>query len=145
MRRSDRLWAGLSPDLVIEQVLMRSIKTVGGLTRGRGMNDLQHAIWLLSTPVTVDKERYSVDPQLFFQRPVVFIRHADIEKAFSYELCTKPSSLLDKRGLLNEANKPSLMNALAEIKQPAEYLGVPSGDKYVIDGGWLLQQIQWRK
>ena len=37
------------------------------------------------------------------------------------------------------------MNALAEIAQPAEYLGVPSVDKYVIDGGWLLQQIPWRK
>ena len=47
IRRSDRLWAGLSPELVIEQVLMRSIKTVGGLTRGRGMNDLQRSIWLL--------------------------------------------------------------------------------------------------
>ena len=86
-----------------------------------------------------------VDPQLFFQRLVVFIRHADIEKAFSYELCTKPSSLFDKRGLMNEAGKPSLMNALAEIAQPAEQLGVPSVDKYVIDGGWLLQQIPWRK
>ncbi len=32
IRRSDRYWAGLSTDLVIEQVLMTSIKTVGGLT-----------------------------------------------------------------------------------------------------------------
>ena len=32
VRRSDRLWAGLSTDLVIEQVLMRSMKTSGGLT-----------------------------------------------------------------------------------------------------------------
>ena len=31
-RRSDRFWVGLSPDLVNEQVLMRSIKTSGGLT-----------------------------------------------------------------------------------------------------------------
>ncbi|CAM1324721.1 Uncharacterised protein r2_g3346 [Pycnogonum litorale] len=30
VRRSDRLWAGLSADLVIEQVLMRSMKTSGG-------------------------------------------------------------------------------------------------------------------
>ena len=30
--RSDRFWAGLSPDLVIEQVLMHSLKTSGGLT-----------------------------------------------------------------------------------------------------------------
>ena len=34
IRRSDRYWAGLSSDLVIEQVLMRSMKTTGGLTRG---------------------------------------------------------------------------------------------------------------
>ena len=32
VRRSDLLWAGLSTDLVIEQVLMRSMKTSGGLT-----------------------------------------------------------------------------------------------------------------
>ena len=57
IRRSDRLWAGLSPDLVIEQVLMRSIKTVGGLTRGRGMNDLQRAICLLSKPAVAEVNR----------------------------------------------------------------------------------------
>ena len=33
IRRTDRLWAGLSTDLVIEQVLMRSLKTTGGFTR----------------------------------------------------------------------------------------------------------------
>ncbi len=32
IRRSNRLWAGLSSDLIIEQVLMRSLKTSGGLT-----------------------------------------------------------------------------------------------------------------
>ena len=32
IRRSDRLWAGLSSDLIIDQVLMRSMKTSGGLT-----------------------------------------------------------------------------------------------------------------
>ena len=41
LRRSERFWAGLSTDLVIEQVLMRSIKTSGDLTRGRGMNEIQ--------------------------------------------------------------------------------------------------------
>jgi len=48
-RRSDRYWAGLSQDLLIEQVLMRSIKTTGGLTRGRGMTETQRLVWLLST------------------------------------------------------------------------------------------------
>ena len=52
VRRSDRFWAGLSTDLVIEQVLMRTLKTSGGLTRGRGITERQRAIWLLSMPVT---------------------------------------------------------------------------------------------
>ncbi|RUM44711.1 MAG: hypothetical protein DSY80_04110 [Desulfocapsa sp.] len=39
VRRSDRYWAGLSTDLIIEQVLMRSVKTSGSLTRGKGMTD----------------------------------------------------------------------------------------------------------
>ena len=32
VRRSDRFWAGLSPDLVNDQFLVRSMKTSGGLT-----------------------------------------------------------------------------------------------------------------
>ena len=32
VRRSDRFWAGLSTDIIIEQVAMRSIKSYGGLT-----------------------------------------------------------------------------------------------------------------
>ena len=54
VRRSDRYWAGLSTDLAIEQVLMRSVKTCGGLTRGRGMSESQRLIWLLSMPACAD-------------------------------------------------------------------------------------------
>ena len=51
IRRSNRYWAGLSTDLVIEQVLMRSVKSTGGLTRGRGMTENQRALWLYSMPI----------------------------------------------------------------------------------------------
>ena len=54
VRRSNRYWAGLSTDLVIEQVLMRSLKTTGGLTQGRGMTELQRSIWLLSMPASAE-------------------------------------------------------------------------------------------
>ena len=37
-------------DLVIEQVLMRSLKTTGGLTLGRGMGVKQRTRWLLAIP-----------------------------------------------------------------------------------------------
>ena len=50
IRRSDRYWGELSTDLIIKQVLMRSIKSVGGLTRGRVMSESQRAQWLLSMP-----------------------------------------------------------------------------------------------
>ena len=53
-RRSDRFWAGLSSDLVIEQVLMRSVKITGGLTRGSGMDESQRASWLLSMPACAE-------------------------------------------------------------------------------------------
>ena len=38
VRRSKKFRAGLSSDFVIEQTLMRSLKTSGGLTHGSGMN-----------------------------------------------------------------------------------------------------------
>ena len=60
-RRSNRPWAGLSTDLMIEQVLMRSMKTSGGLTRGRGMKEQQRLIWLLSMPVCADVNRAMQD------------------------------------------------------------------------------------
>ena len=42
IRKSDRLWAGLSKDLVIELMLMRTMKVTGGLVHGRGvMNENQ--------------------------------------------------------------------------------------------------------
>ena len=42
--RSNKFWAGLSSDLVIEQTLMRSFKTSGGLTHGSGMNEEQRSL-----------------------------------------------------------------------------------------------------
>ena len=46
IRRSDRFWAGLWSDLVIEQVMMRSIKSSGGLTRGRGFTESVRNQWV---------------------------------------------------------------------------------------------------
>ncbi|KAL8576695.1 hypothetical protein ACOMHN_025170 [Nucella lapillus] len=54
VRRSERYWAGLSSDLVIEQVLMRSLKSNGGLTRGSGMGETERLVWLLSMPACAE-------------------------------------------------------------------------------------------
>ena len=52
VRRRNQCWAGLCSDRVIEQTLMRSLKSTGGLTRGRGMTEDMRNIWTLSAPVT---------------------------------------------------------------------------------------------
>ena len=50
---SDKYWAGVRSDLTIEQVLMRAIKTSGGLTGRRGLYDSTVARWIKSLPLTI--------------------------------------------------------------------------------------------
>jgi hypothetical protein len=44
-RRSNKFWAGISTDLAIEQAMMRSVKSSGGLTHGRGSAESVRALW----------------------------------------------------------------------------------------------------
>ena len=46
VRRSDKYWAGLWADLTMEQTMMRSIKSLSELTRGRGMNEGLRNLWI---------------------------------------------------------------------------------------------------
>ena len=48
VRRSYRYRAGLWTDLTVEQVLMKSIKSRGGLTRGRAMSEETWLLWIHS-------------------------------------------------------------------------------------------------
>ena len=54
IRRSDHFWAGWVLDLVIESVLMKSLKATCRLTQGRGMSETQRLVWLLSIPITAE-------------------------------------------------------------------------------------------
>ena len=54
IRTSDRYWGGISTDLTVEQKLVRSVKTTGGLTCGKGMGEVQRTIWLFSTPICAE-------------------------------------------------------------------------------------------
>ena len=54
LSRSDRFGAGRSSDLVIEQTLMRSVKSTGSPTRCREITEIQRLVWLLSMPFTAE-------------------------------------------------------------------------------------------
>ena len=49
-RRSDSFWSGVGSDLLIEQTLMRSVDSTGGLTRGSGMTEEMRDTWVLAAP-----------------------------------------------------------------------------------------------
>ena len=46
--RIDRYWNGLWTDLIIEQVMMRSLKSRGGLTKGRDVTESVRTLWISS-------------------------------------------------------------------------------------------------
>ena len=52
--------------------------------------------------VNVKDNMVEMDPQLFFQMLIASIQPK--EDPFSYELCTRASSLFDRKGLMNEAH-----------------------------------------
>lgn len=52
VRRSEKHWSGVWSDMTIEQTLMRGIKTLGGLTHGRGFSESVLNKWILGLPAT---------------------------------------------------------------------------------------------
>lgn len=52
IRLSDKFWASLSCNLVIEKRLMRSLKSTGRLKRGNGIPEYQRVIRTMSLPVS---------------------------------------------------------------------------------------------
>ena len=58
--------------------------------------------------VNIEDSVVDVEPRLFLQRLIVFIQPEEINDAFSYELCIRPSSVFDKKDLISEADKLEL-------------------------------------
>ena len=95
--------------------------------------------------LTIDGELVPVDPQLLFQRLLVLIGRDDeqLKNALKYELCSHPSSLVGDDGLMREADKPVLANEIwSRVNQNVH---LPSGATFVLDGGYLLFKLRWKK
>lgn len=54
IRRTDKFWSGVWSDMTIEQVLMRSMKTQGGLTHGRGLSESVLTKFVLTMIILVE-------------------------------------------------------------------------------------------
>lgn len=53
-RRYDKFWSGIWSDMTIEQTLMRSMKSSGGLTQGRGITECTMTKWIKSMTTMID-------------------------------------------------------------------------------------------
>ena len=51
IRRSDKYWCGVWTDMVIEQTLMKNLKSVGGVSHGRGFTDSVLNRWICGLPI----------------------------------------------------------------------------------------------
>lgn len=94
--------------------------------------------------VQIDKDVVPVDPQLLFQCLIASIQiqgsDCDVSAAFSYELCTFPPALFGTDGLLQEAHKPQIVDALSKHIIPSE-VKVSDHLQYVIDGGYCIKSF----
>lgn len=54
IRRSNKFWSGIWSDMTIEQTLMRSMKSNGGLTHGRGITESTMKKWITTMTTMID-------------------------------------------------------------------------------------------
>ena len=92
------------------------------------------------TGVIIGEETINNDPQVLIQRLITIKDHDQFSaELFKYQLCSHPPALFDRYGLLREAIKPQIADAVWEVTKSVQ-TKIPS-DKthFVIDGGALLQ------
>ncbi|KAG1670492.1 Sulfotransferase family cytosolic 2B member 1 [Nymphon striatum] len=102
VRRSGRFWAGLWSDLVIEQTLMRSIKSSGGLTRGRGFEENVRHLWVSSISYTAAV--HEAMSSLSGVKASSSEQHAEMEfkrRSRDYQDCEKFFSWFESRNPFN--------------------------------------------
>jgi hypothetical protein len=95
---------------------------------------------VLSTGISIEKEKVHVDPTLLFSRLLVILEREDsVKKYFSYELTPVPTSLFQD-GMMRKATKSMLAKALTK-----DITTVPSYEcpVFVVDGGALLHKVKW--
>ncbi|WAQ94503.1 hypothetical protein MAR_006974 [Mya arenaria] len=145
VRKSDRLWAGLSVNLTIEQVLVRSMKPSGDLTRGRGaayhMTPCKSTT-TLAVSLTVTGARQTRDMKDTPEFRTISLKETPSVQiqACEYELCSHPPALFDTSLLFRQPQQLVLADATLALLSP-DFSGITGQDQNALDGGALVQCI----
>ncbi|KAL5005019.1 hypothetical protein ScPMuIL_018475 [Solemya velum] len=100
------------------------------------------------TAVSIGREKVTVDPQLLFHRLLIVANSSDcdLEEVLKFELSVYPAALFAKNGLLRQASKPQLSEAIADLIPKENTDGEWVQAKYnVLDGESLIHRFPWKK
>ena len=117
VRRTEKRWAGLWTDLTIEQTLMLDVKSVGGLTGGRGMGDEVRLRWSLSLGCCAFVHRSLMDLTDNAAKTQHHVETRDSRKQVDFEHTTDFYNWLDARNpfLISSQNLHSLSSGIVSI------------------------------
>lgn len=95
----------------------------------------------VSSSIKIGDDVIAIDPTLLYQR-ISFAKQSqdDLKKYFAYELSPYPLSLFDEVGM-----RKSKKSAMYDIFSPVEEATFSDDVGYIIDGGFLLHKVVWRK
>ena len=101
------------------------LKIIGSSAFTHSFKRVDMVVMKSKSKVIIDDQVIPVDSQLLFQRLLTTAggEDSDLESALQYELSTIPASLFGKDGLLKEAHKPQLADAIWKISAS----GIPDG------------------
>ena len=66
-----------------------------------------------------------------------------LEEVMTHELSAFPPALFEENDILRQADKPQLAHAISDFASDAMLDSEPRTDSFVLDGGSLLQRLQW--
>ena len=93
----------------------------------------------------------NIDPNVLFQRIMVVLaskKDSSVPSYFKFELSSFPLSLFDSHCNMRNANKTELAKSIAIMSNyhpEEEVMEMESEMKKVVNGGWLLHKIPWKK
>ena len=135
IRRSDKFWSGIWTDMTIEQVLMRSIKTSGGLTRGRGMKPSVIAKWVRSMPATTSI--INVVESVCGVTTTTSEQHTDLRESHQTRDLADMNTFKDWLAIHNPFNRPTpLLTSLSN--------GIVANEKVNCDNAYAVGRVSMK-
>jgi len=99
----------------------------------------------VSSSIKINDIVVPIDPALLYQR-ISFVKESqdDLRKYLEYELAPYPLSLFDEYGM-RKSSKSTLYSLFSHVTDTVMTEVTSSDVCYVIDGGFLLHKVVWKK